>query len=68
MGDWRQPREGLTANERGLPLKWTDELIGKLGLKVARRRFCMFSPLRVILLKGYGQAPLSFGSIGSSVH
>jgi hypothetical protein len=51
MGDWRQPREGLTANERGLPLKWTDELIGKLGLKVARRRFCMFSPLRIILLK-----------------
>jgi SAM-dependent methyltransferase len=51
MGDWRQPREGLTANERGLPLEWTDELIGKLGLKVIRRRFCMFSPLRVILLK-----------------
>lgn len=51
MGDWRQPRKGLTANERGLPLQWTDELIAKLGFKVVRRRLCMFSPLRVMLLK-----------------
>jgi len=25
MGDWRQPRRGLTANERGLPLAWFEQ-------------------------------------------
>lgn len=42
MGDWRQPRRGLTRNERGFPLAWLDDAISRAGFRVVRRRLCMF--------------------------
>ncbi len=48
MGDWRKARPGLTANERGLPLEWFDELARTSGFKVVARRTCMFNPLSAI--------------------
>jgi len=51
MGDWRQPRPGLTANERGLPLAWFERVAGENGLQILRRRLCLFAPLLQILRK-----------------
>ncbi len=45
MGDWRKPRPGLTAHERGLPLPWFEQLARANGFRVLRRRACMFNPL-----------------------
>ena len=42
MGDWRQPRRGLTRNERGFPLAWLDEKVAEAGFYIMRRRLCMF--------------------------
>jgi SAM-dependent methyltransferase len=51
MGDWRQARAGLTANERGLPVEWFATLVRTTGFKVLARRVCMFNPLSVIAKK-----------------
>ena len=51
MGDWRKPRPGLTANERGLPLHWFEEMIRQKGFRVVRRRLCMFRPLAIVAEK-----------------
>jgi SAM-dependent methyltransferase len=45
MGDWRQPRPGLTKNERGLPLDWLEHILEENGLVVQRRALCMVIPL-----------------------
>jgi SAM-dependent methyltransferase len=45
MGDWRKPRRGLTANERGLPVKWLEDVLAAKDFVVIRRRFCCFAPL-----------------------
>lgn len=42
MGDWREPRRGLTANERGFPPGWIESRAELLGLQLVRRRYCMF--------------------------
>jgi len=41
MGDWSRPREGLTRNERGLPLPWLKCNL-EPTFKVVRRSLCMF--------------------------
>lgn len=43
MGDWREPRKGLTRHERGIPLNIFRQLIGAAGLEVVHERKCMFS-------------------------
>jgi SAM-dependent methyltransferase len=48
MGDWRKPRAGLTANERGLPIEWFESLARKTGFKIVARHACMFGPLSTI--------------------
>jgi SAM-dependent methyltransferase len=48
MGDWRNPRRGLTKNERGLPLPWLDATMQSLGFVAVRKRLCFFSPLRAV--------------------
>lgn len=48
MGDWRKPRAGLTANERGLPIEWFESLAHKTGFKIVARHACMFGPLSTI--------------------
>lgn len=46
MGDWRQPRHGLTRNERGFPLAWLDEKLADADFSIVRRRLCMFPASR----------------------
>lgn len=43
MGDWRQPRRGLTPLERGIPVPLFRRMIGAAGLEVVRETRCMFS-------------------------
>jgi SAM-dependent methyltransferase len=45
MGDWRQPRPGLTANERGIPLPLLRRMLQEHGGKIERLRLCSFAPL-----------------------
>ena len=42
MGDWRNPRTGLTKRERGIPLKILDDIVLNVGFKVSHRSLCMF--------------------------
>jgi SAM-dependent methyltransferase len=48
MGDWRKPRAGMTANERGLPIEWFESLARTIGFKILGRHVCMFGPLSKI--------------------
>lgn len=43
MGDWRNPRVGLTKRERGIPLQIMGGFVRRLGFDVLRERKCMFS-------------------------
>ena len=45
MGDWRQPRRGLTANERGIPSEIFTEIVRQAGFHIAYQSPCDFSPL-----------------------
>ena len=45
MGDWRQPRPGLTKHERGLPIHYFRDVLEANGLKVQRLGWCVFPPL-----------------------
>lgn len=55
MGDWRKPRTGGTANERGLPVPWLENLLQRLSLRIVRRSFIMFRPLaRIAGSVGFG--------------
>jgi SAM-dependent methyltransferase len=51
MGDWRKPRPGLTANERGLPVQWFEKTAHDKGFRVIHRHFCMLNALTTILKK-----------------
>lgn len=55
MGDWREPRTGLTKRERGIPLRILDDMIGSVGFKTVRRSFCNF-PLIMKLATKFGVA------------
>ncbi len=43
MGDWRQPRRGLTKRERGLPLQIFRRIVCETGFEIIRETPCMFS-------------------------
>jgi SAM-dependent methyltransferase len=47
MGDWRKPRVGLTANERGLPIRWFEQTARATGFEIRRRRLCLFRPFEL---------------------
>jgi len=59
MGDWRRPRPGLTANERGLPLPWFEQTTQAKGFRIVRRRLCMFTPLSMLMRRCGIARPLS---------
>jgi SAM-dependent methyltransferase len=40
MGDWRRPRPGLTANERGFPVAWLEQRFDALGFRVRHKTYC----------------------------
>jgi SAM-dependent methyltransferase len=42
MGDWREPREGLTPHERGIPLRVLDRILCESGFELERRTLCGF--------------------------
>jgi SAM-dependent methyltransferase len=42
MGDWRQPRKGLTSRERGIPLSLLRKMISQAGFQVLRESPCVF--------------------------
>lgn len=46
MGDWRLPRRGLTARERGIPLQAMMALISSHQCSVVRARLIGFAPLQ----------------------
>lgn len=48
MGDWRYPRPGLTARERGLPLTVFRSMIARSGLSVSHLGLCVFRPIPMI--------------------
>lgn len=45
MGDWRKPRPGLTANERGIPELIMRDAIEAADLHVVSRAYCDFAPI-----------------------
>ena len=57
MGDWTKPRNGLTKNERGIPLPLFDEMILNAKLKVEKRILFGFPPVRIL-----------FSRLGKSVY
>jgi SAM-dependent methyltransferase len=42
MGDWRQPRRGLTKRERGIPLQILEKIVRGVGLITVKRSLCGF--------------------------
>jgi len=50
MGDWRQPRTGLSPNERGIPLPIFHQMIERSGLHIDLESFYEFRPLANISL------------------
>jgi SAM-dependent methyltransferase len=40
MGDWNEPRRGLTKNERGIPVTFFEDLFRKEPVEIVSRSFC----------------------------
>lgn len=51
MGDWRKPRRGLTARERGLPRELFVRMVEDAGFNVKYAGDCFFPPWNKILQK-----------------
>lgn len=51
MGNWREPRTGLTAYERGISSKKMISILQDSGLQLVKRTFCDFAPLRRVAAK-----------------
>jgi ubiquinone/menaquinone biosynthesis C-methylase UbiE len=47
MGDWRNPRRGLTKNERGIPIRLLRQMIDRAGLYVIREAPCVTRVLQL---------------------
>lgn len=41
MGDWNQPRPGLTKNERGIPVYTFEKCFREVSVKVVSRNYCL---------------------------
>lgn len=48
MGDWRQPRTGLTRHERGIPLPILLRIVEDAGFTIESKHLCVFPPLNRI--------------------
>jgi hypothetical protein len=57
MGDWRQPRRGLTRHERGLPLAYIPNVARRLGLAVSAHVLVGFGPLISLASRPAGATP-----------
>lgn len=56
MGDWRNPRRGLTKHERGIPIQLLRSIAEKSGFEVIHQSLCMF-PITPLLFKWCKSAP-----------
>lgn len=54
MGDWRHPRPGLTAHERGIPEAVFDSAFAAAGLRVVHSAPCMFPTTAKLNKYGWG--------------
>ena len=41
LGDWNQPRPGLTKNERGIPVSYFDRIFREKKVKIISRTYCL---------------------------
>jgi len=55
MGDWRQPREGKTRNERGIPMKLLKSWLLAANMEPVKVRYCIFAPLERLRRTGLGR-------------
>lgn len=44
MGDWRLPRKGLTKNERGIPVKFFEDIFYAQNVIVEAKTYCFTAP------------------------
>ncbi len=51
MGDWRQPRVGLTRHERGIPLGLLCRIVKDAGFTIESQQLCVFQPLNRIFTR-----------------
>lgn len=51
MGDWREPREGLTRHERGIPLDLLRRAVCAAGFDIDRATLCVFPPLSKLVAR-----------------
>lgn len=56
MGDWRQPRSGLTRNERGIPIDLFREIVSHCGFVVKKKSLHDFGPYLRVAAK-FGNSP-----------
>ena len=63
MGDWRRPRRGLTAHERGIPLPTLRAMFADAGLDVRRETRCMFPLTPRVARLGLIGLPYDSGSV-----
>ncbi len=50
MGDWRQPRKGLTRRERGIPPQVLKDILHRAGFRIVSAHYC-FSPVAMRLAR-----------------
>lgn len=55
MGDWRQPRDLKTRNERGIPVRLLKSLLAAAGFELVRGRYCVFAPFDKLRRTSAGQ-------------
>lgn len=48
MGDWRQPRQGLTKHERGIPPQVMNQILTDSGFQIRSKHLCMFPPVALL--------------------
>ncbi len=65
MGDWREKRDGLTKNERGIPVRIFDEIFKKYDLEIVGKSYCytMMSFLQRKFGKYFKQAVFSYALV-----
>ena len=68
MGDWRNPRVGLTANERGIPLSYLDRCVAEIGFRSLYRAPSGFPPLARLLRKMGVECPLNHAPVARLDH
>jgi SAM-dependent methyltransferase len=51
MGDWRQPRPGLTRHERGIPLPLLRDMLNQAGLQLRHEALVEVSPCTRVLMR-----------------